>query len=171
MEAMQSGIQGTKMWKMDWDTLEKDNRWTNPLMGTFFPRHARLLQVNERLTSIGWASSGDFMQGTTLKFASQEDAIAFAEKQGWDYFLQTPHKQEFHPKSYSSNFTRTQMNPKKSKVIRGLRKVAHTDAYSCTHQVKLIGNASVGAFVRFAAFDNTFILPRTSPILRVRSVD
>lgn len=33
LSAMQSGIQGTKMWKMDWDTLEKDNRWTNPLMG------------------------------------------------------------------------------------------------------------------------------------------
>jgi NADH dehydrogenase (ubiquinone) Fe-S protein 4 len=32
--AMQSGIQGTKMWRMDWDVLEKDNRWSNPLMGT-----------------------------------------------------------------------------------------------------------------------------------------
>ena len=90
---MQSGIQGTKLWRLDWDTLEKDNRWTNPLMG--------------------WASSGDYMQGTALKFASAEDAIRFAEKQGWNYFLQAPHKQEFHPKSYSSNFTRTQMNPKK----------------------------------------------------------
>lgn len=62
----------------------------------------------------GWASSGDFMQGTSLKFASQEDAVAFAEKQGWDYFLQTPHMQEFHPKSYSTNFTKTHMNPAKS---------------------------------------------------------
>lgn len=94
--SMQSGIQGTKLWKLDWDTLEKDNRWTNPLMG--------------------WASSGDAMQGTALQFATQEDAIRFAERQGWDYFIQTPHQQEFHPKSYSSNFTRTQMNPKKSIV-------------------------------------------------------
>lgn len=54
------------------------------------------------------------MQGTSLKFASQEDAVAFAEKQGWDYFLQAPHKQEFHPKSYSTNFTKTHMNPSKS---------------------------------------------------------
>lgn len=66
--------------------------------------------------AIGWASSGDFMQGTSLKFASQEDAVAFAEKQGWDYFLQAPHMQEFHPKSYSTNFTKTHMNPSKSKV-------------------------------------------------------
>ncbi|BFZ56637.1 ndufs4 NADH dehydrogenase Fe-S protein subunit [Savitreella phatthalungensis] len=95
--AMQSGVQGTKGWRMDWDTLEGDNRWTNPLMG--------------------WASSGDFMQGTKLSFASQDDAIRFAEKNGWDYFVQAPHMQEFHPKSYSSNFTRTQMNP---------RKIAHT---------------------------------------------
>ena len=94
---MQSGVQGTKSWRLDWDTLEKDNRWTNPLMG--------------------WASSGDFMQGTKLAFASQEDAIRFAEKNGWDYFVQAPHKQEFHPKSYSSNFTRTQMNPAKIGVF------------------------------------------------------
>lgn len=71
------------------------------------------------LMCTGWASSGDFMQGTSLKFASQDDAVAFAEKQGWTYFLQAPHMQEFHPKSYSSNFTRTQMNPKKSEDCPG----------------------------------------------------
>ena len=70
---------------------------------------------------MGWASSGDFMQGTKLAFASQEDAIRFAEKNGWDYFVQAPHKQEFHPKSYSSNFTRTQMNPAKIGVSSSTR--------------------------------------------------
>ncbi|ORY81548.1 ETC complex I subunit conserved region-domain-containing protein [Protomyces lactucae-debilis] len=91
--AMQSGIQGTKLWRMDWDVLEKDNRWTNPLMG--------------------WASSGDFMQGTSLKFGTQDDAIRFAESQGWTYYLQAPHEQKFQVKSYSSNYTKTQMNPSK----------------------------------------------------------
>lgn len=96
----------------------------------------KMSMVRETTTDLspGWASSGDFMQGTSLKFASSDDAIAFAEKQGWDYFLQTPHMQEFHPKSYSSNFTRTQMNPKKSKhILSQIELVAHQD--SCTYKV------------------------------------
>ena len=114
---MQSGVQGTKSWRLDWDTLEKDNRWTNPLMG--------------------WASSGDFMQGTKLSFATQDDAIRFAEKNGWDYFVQAPHKQEFHPKSYSSNFTRTQMNPAKigMHALRAISRESDTDHGCSSHQV------------------------------------
>ncbi len=30
---MQSGVNGTGYWKLDWDTLEKSNRWANPVMG------------------------------------------------------------------------------------------------------------------------------------------
>ncbi|GAC93339.1 potential mitochondrial Complex I [Pseudozyma hubeiensis SY62] len=35
-------------------------------------------------------SSGDYMQGTSLKFRSKEDAIHFCEKQGWDYHVTEP---------------------------------------------------------------------------------
>ena len=31
---------------------------------------------------MGWASSADYMQGTSLKFKSKEDAVHFCEKQG-----------------------------------------------------------------------------------------
>lgn len=31
--------------------------------------------------------SADYMQGTRLTFRSQEDAVHFAEKQGWDYYV------------------------------------------------------------------------------------
>ncbi|XP_051923266.1 NADH dehydrogenase [ubiquinone] iron-sulfur protein 4, mitochondrial isoform X2 [Hippocampus zosterae] len=57
--AMQSGVNGTKKWKMDFDTRE---RWENPLMG--------------------WASSADPLSNMVLSFSSKEDAIAFAEKNG-----------------------------------------------------------------------------------------
>uniref|UniRef100_A0A8C6P482 NADH dehydrogenase [ubiquinone] iron-sulfur protein 4, mitochondrial n=1 Tax=Nothobranchius furzeri TaxID=105023 RepID=A0A8C6P482_NOTFU len=60
--AMQSGINNTKKWKMDFDTRE---RWENPLMG--------------------WASSADPLSNMVLSFSSKEDAIAFAEKNGWSY--------------------------------------------------------------------------------------
>lgn len=53
---------------------------------------------------MGWASSADYMQGTHVKFNSKEDAIRFADKQGWSWFVQEPHHVKFTPKSYSNNF-------------------------------------------------------------------
>lgn len=54
---MQSAKGKTKRWILDWDTLQGAGRWENPLMG--------------------WASSADYMQGTSMAFRSKEDAIAF----------------------------------------------------------------------------------------------
>ena len=53
---------------------------------------------------MGWQSSGDFMQGTHLNFKSREDAIRFAEKQGYEYFVQEPNVRKFTPKAYANNF-------------------------------------------------------------------
>ncbi len=64
---------------------------------------------------MGWQSSGDIMQGTRLEFKSKEDAIAFAEKQGYEYFVQEPKVRSFTPKAYANNFLYT---PKKLKLIR-----------------------------------------------------
>ncbi|KAI1373244.1 ETC complex I subunit conserved region-domain-containing protein [Hypoxylon crocopeplum] len=93
--ATQSGNWGSHHWRMDWDVLAKGHRWENPLMG--------------------WQSSGDFMQGTKLEFKSKEDAIAFAEKQGYEYFVQEPNERAFTPKAYANNFL---YSPKKLKHIR-----------------------------------------------------
>uniref|UniRef100_A0AC11EI55 NADH:ubiquinone oxidoreductase subunit S4 n=1 Tax=Ovis aries TaxID=9940 RepID=A0AC11EI55_SHEEP len=54
---MQSGVNNTKKWKMEFDTRE---RWENPLMG--------------------WASTADPLSNLVLTFSTKEDAIAFAEK-------------------------------------------------------------------------------------------
>lgn len=80
---------------MDWDVLGKGFRWENPLMG--------------------WQSSADFMQGTHLSFKSKEDAIRFAEKQGYEYFVQEPAERKFIPKAYANNFVHS---PTKLKIIR-----------------------------------------------------
>lgn len=64
---------------------------------------------------MGWQSSGDFMQGTKLEFKSKEDAIAFAEKQGYEYFVQEPTKRAFAPKVYANNFL---YSPGKLKHVR-----------------------------------------------------
>ncbi|KAF5004548.1 hypothetical protein FDECE_8960 [Fusarium decemcellulare] len=90
--ATQSGEWRGQRWRMDWDILPKGHRWENPLMG--------------------WQSSGDFMQGTHINFKSKEDAIHFAEKQGYEYFVQEPNSRKFAPKAYANNFLYSARNLK-----------------------------------------------------------
>lgn len=80
---------------MDWDILSKGHRWENPLMG--------------------WQSSADVMQQHGMNFKSREDAIAFAEKQGYEYFVQEPNERKRVPKAYANNFL---YSDKKLKHIR-----------------------------------------------------
>ncbi|RSH87080.1 hypothetical protein EHS25_003569 [Saitozyma podzolica] len=82
---MQSAKGKTKRWILDWDVLQGSGRWENPLMG--------------------WASSADYMQGTNLAFRTREAAVAFAEKQGWDYQIEEPKVAKIPPKNYASNYT------------------------------------------------------------------
>lgn len=44
--------------------------------------------------------SADYMQGTAMSFKTKEDAIHFAEKQGWDYQVEKPQVARIPPKSY-----------------------------------------------------------------------
>ncbi|KAL8698339.1 MAG: hypothetical protein Q9224_001894 [Gallowayella concinna] len=92
--AAQSGDWHGHHWRMDWDILQKGHRWENPLMG--------------------WQSSADFLQGTHLNFKSKEDAIQFAQKQGYEYFVQEPNERRIIPKAYANNFM---YSPKKLKKI------------------------------------------------------
>ncbi|KAM0323539.1 hypothetical protein ACHAQA_008820 [Verticillium albo-atrum] len=90
--ATQSGDWQGHHWRMDWDILPKGHRWENPLMG--------------------WQSSGDVMQGTKLNFKSKEDAIRFAEKQGYEFFVQEPQSRKILPKAYANNFLYSARNLK-----------------------------------------------------------
>ncbi|KAG7481376.1 hypothetical protein MATL_G00066010 [Megalops atlanticus] len=80
--AMQSGVNNTRKWKMDFDTRE---RWENSLMG--------------------WASTADPLSNMVLTFSSKEDAIAFAEKNGWSYDIQDKRTSKPRVKSYGANFS------------------------------------------------------------------
>ena len=64
---------------------------------------------------MGWQSSADFMQGTHINFKSKEDAIRFAEKQGYEFFVQEPNARKILPKAYANNFL---WSDKKLKHIR-----------------------------------------------------
>lgn len=64
---------------------------------------------------MGWQSSADSMQGTHLSFKSKEDAITFANKQGYEYFVQEPNERKVVPKAYADQFVHI---PKKLKQVR-----------------------------------------------------
>ncbi|KAH9950605.1 Ndufs4, NADH dehydrogenase Fe-S protein 4 [Amylocystis lapponica] len=91
----QSGTGKSHRWRIDWEILAGGGRWENPLMG--------------------WASSADYMQGTRMSFRSKEDAIHFAEKQGWDYYVQSPEVKRVPPKNYSENYL---YQPKQLRLVR-----------------------------------------------------
>jgi NADH dehydrogenase (ubiquinone) Fe-S protein 4 len=93
--ATQSGEWHGHHWRMDWDVLSKGHRWENPLMG--------------------WQSSADFVQGTHINFKTKEDAVRFADKQGYEYFVQEPNERKIMPKAYANNFL---YSDKKLKHIR-----------------------------------------------------
>ncbi|KAK2911843.1 hypothetical protein Q8A67_003976 [Cirrhinus molitorella] len=80
--AMQSGVKNTQKWKMDFDTRE---RWENPLMG--------------------WSSTADPLSNMVLTFSTKEDAIAFAEKNGWSYDITEKRVPKPRVKSYGANFS------------------------------------------------------------------
>uniref|UniRef100_UPI001A9E2AE5 NADH dehydrogenase [ubiquinone] iron-sulfur protein 4, mitochondrial isoform X1 n=1 Tax=Ictidomys tridecemlineatus TaxID=43179 RepID=UPI001A9E2AE5 len=79
---MQSGVNNTKKWRMEFDTRE---RWENPLMG--------------------WASTADPLSNMVLTFSTKEDAAAFAEKNGWSYDIEERKVPKPKSKSYGANFS------------------------------------------------------------------
>jgi NADH dehydrogenase (ubiquinone) Fe-S protein 4 len=79
--AMQSGVNETQHWRLDFDILQ---RWNNPLMG--------------------WSSSADTQQGLKIKFSTKEDAVRFAERQGYEYWIEDPRPERIVPKVYADNF-------------------------------------------------------------------
>ncbi|KAI4337061.1 hypothetical protein L6164_015519 [Bauhinia variegata] len=82
--ASQQGSGKVGKWKIDFLSTQK---WENPLMG--------------------WTSTGDpyaYVGEAALSFDSEEAAMAFAEKHGWEYTVKKRHTPLLKPKSYGDNF-------------------------------------------------------------------
>lgn len=90
---MQSGSAQTKHWRLEFNPNVP--RWENPLMG--------------------WSSSRDPIQGVTLKFTNKEDAVKYAQDQGWAVQVKDEPLPPRRPKSYAENFT---YSPGKLKIIK-----------------------------------------------------
>lgn len=80
--AMQSGRSNTKMWVLEFDT--GPTRFVEPLMG--------------------WVGSDDTTRQVRLRFSTKEEAVAYAEHNGFQYRVQEPKTRRIKPKSYAENF-------------------------------------------------------------------
>jgi ETC complex I subunit conserved region len=80
--AMQSGRRRARSWVLEYAPASP--RRPDPLMG--------------------WASAQDTLNEVQLRFATLEEAVAFAEKNGLDYSVSEPHNSIEKPKSYADNF-------------------------------------------------------------------
>jgi hypothetical protein len=80
--AMQSGVAGTQEWVLQWEPSEA--RRQDALMG--------------------WYGSRDTQSQVTLRFATREEAIAYADKAGFAYDIELPPVRVRVPKIYADNF-------------------------------------------------------------------
>jgi hypothetical protein len=79
---MQSGRRKTQDWTIRFETDIPQS--TDPLMG--------------------WIGGGDTRSQLRLRFATREEAIAYAERNGFTYEVEEPHLPRSRPKSYAENF-------------------------------------------------------------------
>jgi hypothetical protein len=80
--AMSSGKAKTRRWLLEYEP--ETRREPDPLMG--------------------WSSAEDTLNEVHLRFATLDEAIAFAQKRGLDYVVAEPHEAAFKHKSYADNF-------------------------------------------------------------------
>ena len=60
---------------------------------------------------MGWSGSRDTRAQVRLRFASAEEAVAHAEKNGWTYTVLAPKERRIRPKAYADNFAVKRVQP------------------------------------------------------------
>lgn len=79
---MQSGRAKTQQWILEYEPT--DPKKIDPLMG--------------------WTGSADTMGQVRLKFESEADAVAYADRHGIAYNVNKPKERAVRPKAYADNF-------------------------------------------------------------------
>jgi len=80
--AMQSGMAKTHQWILEYES--DSDRAAEPLMG--------------------WVPSQDTMEQVRLKFATLDEAEAFAKDRAMDYTVLPPREKRIKPRNFSDNF-------------------------------------------------------------------
>jgi len=83
--AMQSGLANTRKWLLVYDAQ-------------------RAKRIDDLM---GYTSSDDTSRQVRLAFDTEEEAVAYAEKNGLSYQVQEPHARQLRIKAYADNFKYT----------------------------------------------------------------
>lgn len=83
--AMQMGRAGLDRWLLEFEP--RSPRVPDPLMG--------------------WIGSADTQPQVKLEFATREEAVAYAEREGLDFEVEIAHQRRVKPKAYADNFAFT----------------------------------------------------------------
>ena len=87
--AMQSGQAKTKEWVLDYE-----------------PEEPRVVE-----SLMGWTTSGDMKSQIRLRFATKDEAVAYAESHGIPYQVQEPKPAPRRGLSYADNFAASRRTP------------------------------------------------------------
>ena len=87
--AMQSGRGKTRDWVLEFEPV--DASVPDPL--------------------IGWTGSSDTNRQVRLRFHSEEEAVAYAKRHGYDYTVVKPRERKLQRKSYAANFAYGRIQP------------------------------------------------------------
>jgi hypothetical protein len=87
--AMQSGQAKSHDWVLDYE-----------------PEEPRVVE-----SLMGWTSSGDMKSQLSLRFATKEEAVAYAERHGIAYQVQEPKPVQRRGLSYADNFAFSRRGP------------------------------------------------------------
>ena len=87
--AMQSGRGKTKDWVVEFEPTDAGR--PDPLMG--------------------WVGSADTRKQVRLSFETEEEAVAYAKKQGYSYTVEKPKSRRIKPKAYADNFAYDRRRP------------------------------------------------------------
>ena len=79
---MQSGFFMRNFWLLEFEPTKQ--KFVEPLMG--------------------WTSSGDTQGQLRIKFATKEEAVAYAIEKGYEFEVTEPKPRKFIKKSYADNF-------------------------------------------------------------------
>ena len=53
---------------------------------------------------MGWIGQGETSRQVRLRFATEDEAVAYCKKRGLDYDIEQPQESRQRPKSYADNF-------------------------------------------------------------------
>lgn len=60
---------------------------------------------------MGWVSSQDTLNTIRLSFPTRDEAVDYAERQGWPYTVDAANDRKIKPKAYADNFRHDRLVP------------------------------------------------------------